>query len=357
MAGNGLQELMDFTREEVERTQREMREIALLVEQSRGEVDKLAQRNATINNHLRQLQQNFDTVPRNDIKNTYDAVLDAQQRLFTMRGQLEKLQSDQVSLDRYAKYLNTVLENLGNIAPGAMMKGAAASAPGAIGVSGGTDLIVRIIDAQEAERQRISKTMHDGPAQSLTNFVLQAEIVTRLFDSNPEQARIELQNLKTTATSTFQRVREFITELRPMMLDDLGLVPTVRRYVKAFEEKSGIQTTLTITGEERRFEPHREVLAFRGVQELLSNAREHSQGNQIRVTLDIDDLRVRITVEDNGKGFDVAAALVPEQKHIGLNTLKEKAELLGGQLQIDSTLGQGTRAALEIPVGSINALM
>ncbi|MEK7785379.1 MAG: sensor histidine kinase, partial [Chloroflexota bacterium] len=94
MANNGLQELLDLTREEYERTQREMREIALLVEQSRGEVDKLAQRNATINSHLRQLQQNFDTVPRNDIKNTYDAALDAQQRLFTMRGQLEKLQSD-----------------------------------------------------------------------------------------------------------------------------------------------------------------------------------------------------------------------------------------------------------------------
>ncbi len=357
MADKSLQELADFTREEYERTQREVREIVLLVEQSRGEVDKLAQRNATINNHLRQLQQNFDTVPRNDIKNTYDAVLDAQQRLFTMRGQLEKLQSDQNSLDRYAKYLNTVLDSLGNSAPGATAHGAAASATGATGISGSSDLIVRIIDAQEAERQRISKTMHDGPAQSLTNFVLQAEIVQRLFDSNPEQARIELQNLKTTATSTFQRVREFITELRPMMLDDLGLVPTVRRYVKGFEEKSGIQTMLTITGEERRFESHREVMAFRGIQELLGNAREHSQCAQIRVTLDIDDLRVRTTVEDNGKGFDVGAAMIPGQKHIGLSTLKEKAELLGGQLQVESTLGQGTRAALEIPVGSINALM
>ncbi len=357
MANNGLQELLDLTREEYERTQREMREIALLVEQSRGEVDKLAQRNATINSHLRQLQQNFDTVPRNDIKNTYDAALDAQQRLFTMRGQLEKLQSDQNSLDRYAKYLNTVLESLGNTAPRAALLGASGAAMGAVGNVGGSDLIVRIIDAQEAERQRISKTMHDGPAQSLTNFVLQAEIVQRLFDSNPERARVELQNLKTTATTTFQRVREFITELRPMMLDDLGLVPTARRYVKGFEEKSEIQTTLTITGDERRFEPHREVLAFRGVQELLGNARLHSQCSQIRVTLDVDDTRVRMTVEDNGKGFDVAAAMVPGQKHIGLSTLKEKAELLGGQLQIDSTLGQGTRATLEIPVGSVNALM
>ena len=358
MAAVPLPEFLNHIRQELEQTQREMKEIGMLIEQSRGEVDKLAQRNANITNQLRQLQQHFDTVPRGDIKQTYDAALDAQQRLFTMRGQLEKLQSDQNSLDRYAKSLQGVLETLGEVAPGTGFP----SSSGGAGVKGGAEaepIVVRIIDAQEAERQRMSKAMHDGPAQSLTNFILQAEIVQRIFDSNPEQARVELQNLKTTATGTFQRVRDFITELRPMMLDDLGLVPTVRRYVKGFEEKSGVQTMLTVTGEERRFEPHREVMAFRAIQELLSNVRDHAQCSQIRITLDVDESRVRATVEDNGKGFDVTAALVAQgdNKHIGLRTLKEKAELLGGQLLLDSTPGQGTRATVELPVGSVNALM
>jgi two-component system sensor histidine kinase DegS len=352
MANQTLQELLDFAQQEAERTQGELREIGLLVEQSQGEVDKLTQRNATINNQLRQLQQNFETVPRGDIRSIYDAALAAQQKLITMRGQLEKLRSDQASLERYLKLLGVVLEGLGGVDPGAAiassgMGGAAAS------IGDGNELIIRIIDAQEAERQRMSKTMHDGPAQSLTNFILQAEIVQRLFDSNPEQARVELQNLKTTATATFQRVREFITELRPMMLDDLGLVPTVRRYVKAFEEKTGIQTALTITGDERRFETHREVLAFRGIQELLTNVRLHAQCTQARVVLDVDETRVRAIVEDNGQGFDPATAVTSDQKHVGLNTLREKAELMGGQLQLDSTVGQGTRATLEIPVTSM----
>jgi len=196
--------------------------------------------------------------------------------------------------------------------------------------------------------------MHDGPAQSLTNFVLQAEIVQRLFDHNPEQARIELQNLKTTATATFQRVREFIMELRPMMLDDLGLVPTVRRYVKAFEEKSGIPAALTTTGREERFEPHREVMAFRAIQELLTNIRDHSQATQVRVTVDVDERRVKAMTEDNGKGFDVEAAIAQqENRHIGLRTLKERAELLGGHLSIESSAGHGTKAVVEIPLSNV----
>ncbi len=349
MDGTTMQGLIDRARDDYETTQSQLREIDLLLEQSRGEVEKLAQRNASVSGRLRLLQQNFDTAPRNDIRGTYDAALESQQRLFTMRGQVEKLQSDQGHLKRYADHLQKVLEALGGPAPGSLAPGGAATSGGQ---SAGADVVIRIINAQEVERQRMSRAMHDGPAQSLTNFVLQAEIVQRLFDSNPEQARVELQNLKSTATATFQRVRDFITELRPMMLDDLGLVPTIRRYVRAFEEKSGITTQLTVTGDERRFESHREVLAFRAVQELLNNARTHAQCTQVKVMVDVDEAQMRGVVEDNGKGFDVESALAPGQKHIGLSTLKEKVELLGGHLEIGSTPGQGTRATVELPVGS-----
>lgn len=346
-----LDEFLEQIRAEQEHVQREKKEIVLLIEQSKAEVDRWAQRHATATNQLRQIQQHLDTVPRGDIKQAYDTALDAQQKLFTMRGQVERLQSEQNSLDRYGKTLQDVLTLLGEASPDELPSG-----PGGNGKPSGGDepLVMRIIDAQETERQRMSKAMHDGPAQSLTNFVLQAEIVQRLYDTNPEAARAELLNLKAAATSTFQRVREFITELRPMMLDDLGLVPTVRRYVKNFEEKSGIQTSMTITGEERRFESHREVLAFRAIQELLSNVREHAQCTQVRITLDVDDSRVRAVVEDNGRGFDVAANLTSqENKHIGLRTLKEKTELLGGQLLIESQAGQGTTTNFELPVTSV----
>lgn len=352
MPGQSLQELIETTREEYERTQRELREIKSLVEQSKAEVDRVVQRNATITNQMRQINQNFDTVPRADLKAAFEGAQKVQQQLFTMRAQFEKLQGDQTHLEQYGAYVKKVLEALGESSADSEFDGIN-NAIAAASQGGNADpVVVRIINAQESERQRLSRTLHDGPAQSLTNFILQAEIVQRLFDANPEQARIELQNLKTNASTTFQRVRDFIAELRPMMLDDLGLVPTVRRYVKGFEEKNGIPTTLTVTGDERRFESHCEVLAFRGFQELLINARDHAEATQIKVTLDVSESIVRGSVEDNGKGFNSAEAMDPAQKHIGLTTLKEKTELLGGKLEIESIAGQGTRATFEIPIGT-----
>ena len=102
-----------------------------------------------------------------------------------------------------------------------------------------------MINAQEAERQRLSRQMHDGPAQALSNFIVQTEIANRLLDIDAKRAKEELDNLKNSAMNTFKEVRTFIFELRPMMLDDLGLFPTVRRYVDNFKEQTGAEVNLT----------------------------------------------------------------------------------------------------------------
>jgi two-component system sensor histidine kinase DegS len=342
-----LAEFADELAAEYEETERELREISLLIDQSRGEVEKLAQRNATISGHLRQLQANLDAVPRSDLKTAYDAAADAQQRLFTMRGQLEKLQSDRASLERLMASMRRTRAML-ELVPGGRQGG------GEDGIDGSQPPMVRVINAQEAERRRLSRAMHDGPAQSLTNFVLQAEIVQRLFESDPERCKAELNNLKAAATATFSKVREFIAELRPMMLDDLGLMPTVRRYMSSFNEKSGITGKILITGEERRLESYREVTAFRAVQELLTNVRQHSQATEVNVSVDVDESRVRIVVEDNGRGFDSRPVFGPAAKTVGLPSLKERVEALGGELMLESQPGHGTHVSLELPAGAVS---
>jgi len=335
-------ELVHSTRAEIEQAQRELREVKMMLDQSQAEVVKLTQRNAASAAALRQMQVNLEATPRADIKAAYDAAQDSQQRLFTMRGQLEKLQSDQTNKEKLVDQLTQML---------AALESAGVSGP-ANGGGEGKPMIVRIVEAQEAERQRLSRQIHDGPAQALSNFILQSEIAMRLFEVDPERARAELMALKTSASSTFQKIRDFIFDLRPMMLDDLGLMPTVKRYVDTFKEKSGIQATFAATGAEKRFENAREIMVFRGVQELLGNVRNHASASQVKVTMDMDESRVRVTVEDNGKGFDPAAVFgATQHKTIGLPTLKERMELLGGQLEIDAQPGQGTRAAMECPLG------
>src|SRR3970282_827956 len=279
-APSPIDELVEQTQTELEQTERDLKEIRMMVTQSRSEVEKLTQRKPQVTTHLRQIQSQFDTIPRPDIKAAYEAASDAQQRLFSMRGQLEKLQSDQANLQRLADHLQKTLTALQS-SQGGMSGGAGA------GRADAKPVIVRIVEAQEAERQRLSRQIHDGPAQALSNFILQTEIAMPLFGIAAERARAEMQSLKTSATSTFQKVRDFIFDLRPMMLDDLGLVPTVRRYTEAFKDKTGLNLNLVVTVSERRFESNLEVLLFRAVQELLGNVREYAQATQVKVTVDM----------------------------------------------------------------------
>ncbi len=334
-----LEAFIQETHSRLERIQRELKEINMLVEQSQGEVEKLAQRNADITSRIHQMQAHFDTVPREDIRSSYEAALDAQQRLFTMRGQLEKLESDQKHLAQSAEYMQAALTFLEG-RPAVEIEEESAK-PSAV--------LEQIIQAQEEERRKISRHIHDGPAQVLSNFILQTEIATRLFETDPERAREELESLKEAAAASFAKVRDFIFELRPMMLDDLGLLPTLRRYAEAFKEKTGLEVSLVNTGAERRLEPHLEVMVFRAVQDLLANVRDHAQATQAKIMVDLGEAQIRASVEDNGKGFDAEILEGEEMANRSLNRLRDKIEQLGGSIEIASQPGEGTRVALNLP--------
>ena len=328
-------ETMDY-RNELEETQRALREVTLMIEQSRGELTKITQRNTAISSHLQQVQKK--DVEIDELKMAYDSALDVQQRLFVMRGQLEKLQNDKGHLEKYKAILDHiasgVAESSNSSAPVSSVKSQMAG-------------IEMIVNAQEAERQRLSRQMHDGPAQALSNFILQTEIAMRLLDIDPVQAKDELGNLKTSAMTTFQKVRNFIFELRPMMLDDLGLTPTLKKYAEAFKEQAGLEVSVTVTGGERRLESYLEVMVFRAVQELLGNASRHSQATIVKVQVDLGNDLVRVSVDDNGKGFDPET--LKDGTNLGLKLIRERAEMLGGSFEIDSTAGSGARISFTVP--------
>jgi len=329
------EETMDY-KTELDETQRALREITLMIEQSQGELSKLTQRNTAITTHLQQVQKQ-DTLP-DEVKMAYDSALDAQQRLLVMRGQLEKLQNDKSHLEKY----KSALEKLTSNKTGSESTAQATAASVNEKMTG----IEMIVNAQEAERQRLSRQMHDGPAQALSNFILQTEIAMRLFDVDPVQAKEELTSLKSAAMSTFQKVRNFIFELRPMMLDDLGLVPTLRKYAEAFKEQSGMDVNVNVSGSERRLEPYLEVMIFRAVQELLGNAYRHSQATLVKVHLDLGTDFLRINVDDNGKGFDPES--LNGSSSLGLKLIRERSEMLGGKFEIDSIVGSGAKISFTV---------
>ncbi|PKO18465.1 MAG: hypothetical protein CVU39_03230 [Chloroflexi bacterium HGW-Chloroflexi-10] len=327
-----------------EQSLKTLREIEMMLDQSQAELTKLTQRNTSVTAHLQQIQNQFDSVPRNDIRMAYNSALDAQQRMLVMRNQLEKLQTDQANLKKKIALVDQMRGVVtGNHLPASMVRG---------GSGGGTAMLEMMINSQETERQRLSRQMHDGPAQALSNFIVQSEIASRLFELDKEKAKHELENLKSSAMTTFQKVRNFIAELRPMMLDDLGLLPTVKRYVDTFREQNGTEVSLSIKGVERRLEPFIEVMIFRAIQELMGNAVRHNQDQPVKPQLNIqivlEDNFLKLIVSDNGKGFSVEE--VKENSGLGLKVIRERVEMLGGYMDIDSAIGQGCRVTLQVPI-------
>ncbi len=341
-----VEEFLAQLGKEYEQAQKELQELGVLVAQTSAEIEKLVHRNTQIAGKMRQVETNFETAPREDIKNTYTAYHEAQMRLFMMRSQLEQLQNKQASLEKFVLLAQSILSlsgDLARVAPGQ------ASQPSTD--QSQKEVIIQIIQAQENERQILARQMHDGPAQSLSNLILQAEVCERLFDRDPAQARNELKSLKNAVSAAFQKTRAFIFDLRPMMLDDLGLAPTLQRYIEDLQKKEEFLITLNIFGSANRFAPHTEVVVFRAVQALLNNVRRHAQASQAQVTLDIQGDQISVKVEDDGTGFNVEEALqaARQRKALGLSNIMEQVRMMGGTFEIDSQIGKGTKVQFTIP--------
>lgn len=331
--------------QELESTQKESKEIGLLLEQTRLEISKIQQKNEATSAQLQQIQSQIESASTNEIRVAYEAALDIRQRLFLMRGQVEKLESDLSRLDHYRTVLNQVGGTLSTIKiPKEETK------KDSIEIAKSVEMIVQ---AQEAERGRLARKMHDGPAQALSNFILQAEIAMRLFDIDQAKAKAELTDIRSTASNTFQKVRDFIFELRPMMLDDLGLVPTITRYLESYKDQTGINVKFTPTGLDQRFESYREIMVFRAIQEILSNISQYSQASQVSIQMDTTATGLRLTIEDNGKGLDVDK--VYDQPGVGLKLIKDRVEMLGGTMDIKNISEQGSNILMQLPITSIGS--
>jgi two-component system sensor histidine kinase DegS len=330
------EQLQESLQGKITQAEKKLEDVTKKIKQSQAEVEKLAQRNVANSTVIRNIKEKTEEYSTIDVRDAFDEALETQQRLFVMRGQLEKLKNEQVHLQDLILQLQDI-DDFFTRTP--MLEAGETELDAA-------ELIESVIQAQEAERQRLSSKMHDGPAQALSNFILQAEIAQRLFDMDLDQAREELDELKANANATFTKVRDFIFELRPMMLDDLGLIPTLRHYLEALKEQIDTEIQFVATGTERRLDGYLEIMIFRGVQELVSNALRHSNAGIIKIHVDTSEDRMAVDVEDDGEGFNIEQAL---EGSMGIKVIKDRIEILKGEFNIDTAIGQGTRISFSIP--------
>jgi signal transduction histidine kinase len=207
------------------------------------------------------------------------------------------------------------------------------------------DVVRRVVEAQELERARLARELHDETGQALTSILLGLKPLERAADT-PE-GRDSIASVRELVVSTLHEVRRLAVELRPSALDDFGLVPAVERLAETFRDQSGIQVDLEALLGEERLPTDVETALYRVIQEAFTNVIKHSGAKRVSILLQRKNGAVMAVVEDDGSGFDPAGTRADA---LGLAGMRERVALVGGRLLVESTAGAGTTLVAEVPV-------
>ncbi len=204
----------------------------------------------------------------------------------------------------------------------------------------------QVSQAQEAERKRIARELHDETAQALV------AVLRNLEDLASDHPQFTIKDMREQVRSILKGVRQFSQQLRPSILDDLGLLPAVRWLASELTKNYGIATDVKVVGEPHQISSDAELMLFRIIQEALNNVQKHSKANRACVTLEFIDHVTKATVSDDGKGFETPGRVgdLARSGKLGLTGMQERAQLLGGNLIIDSKPGKGTILTVELPL-------
>jgi two-component system sensor histidine kinase DegS len=326
--------LQSFTVEQ-QKVASEVRELDLLIESTQTEVNRLKAREDLAKTRVDEVRSRPNTT-REEVFTATDDHSGALARRSMMEGQLVALQAKRNLLDRVQALLSESRRQLDELQ--IPMGGDAAP------LIDESRLLQAVVDTQEEERKRIARQVHDGPAQAMANVVLQSEISERLFAIDPERSRTELAALRAMVNKTLQELRGFIFELRPMILDDLGLVPTLRRYIQTLVDKHGIRIDFSSTGRDRRLPSDGEVAIFRLIQDSVVERVERAEAKDITLSLTWNDDSLDVLMQSDGKELSPDGELTS-----GLRR-SERLELLRAESQHETRPDGTVVLKIRIPV-------
>ena len=349
-------EIGESSRHEFESLESELQAIKLEIAQLIHAQDKLETKVRFARSRLSEVSRQFKTYSEQQIRQAYDQAHELQLELNTLAQKEQQLRSRRDDIERRLINLHETIERADHLVSqisvilnyvqsdlqevGELVADAAAR----------REFGFKIMEAQEEERRRLSREIHDGPAQMLANVMMRSDLIERTYrERGPEQALKEIRDLKTMVRSALYEVRRIIYDLRPMALDDLGLIPTLKKYIATIEEYHGGKPRIEFTffGEEKRWESNLEVALFRLIQESVQNALKHAKAKLIQVKCEMKKDFITVLVKDDGVGFDTN---VKKDQSFGLIGMKERMELIEGELSIQSKVGNGTLVIIRVPV-------
>jgi len=214
------------------------------------------------------------------------------------------------------------------------------------------DIGLNILELQEQDRQRIARDLHDSTVQNLTSLIHKCELSTKFVDIDPVRTRLELLTISNTLKSVINEIREIIFNLKPMSLDDLGLIMTIERFINQLMNHHDIEIKLKYNEERNDILPVINLSIFRIIQEACNNAIKHANAKCIEIDIKYDENHINITIKDDGKGFDtneIKERITQDYTGCGLSIMKERVYLLSGTLDIQSKINKGTIINISVP--------
>jgi len=211
----------------------------------------------------------------------------------------------------------------------------------------------RILQAREQERLRLAREIHDGPAQVLANAVFELEYFERVLDMDPGSVKTHLAQLKSDLRDGLTDVRRSIYNLRPPALNDGDLFAALGKYLQDFGKQFGVSVDPQFPETTARLSLTKELAIFRVFQEALQNVQKHAGATRVVVVARVESNTLEISIEDDGRGFDPSGAALRNSRSLGLVTMRERAELIGGQLEVDTSPGEGTQVTLTVPLDRV----
>ncbi|WP_169084572.1 sensor histidine kinase [Paenibacillus sp. PL91] len=353
-----IYEICESARTELESLEQELE---IVLQETVKTIDKVDQleldyRRARI--RLTEVSRDFVRYKEDDIKSAYEKATQIQLDLMVYREKESYLKARRDDLQKRVRNVENSIERAETIASQInvvleYLAGDLNQVTRIIESAKTRQLLgLKIILAQEEERKRIAREIHDGPAQSLANIVLRTEIAERmLIKQEFVMVQEELVDLKGQVRSGLEEIRKIIFNLRPMALDDLGLVPTLRKFTQDFEEKTKIHTVFELIGKEVRMPSAMEAAIYRLVQEAFTNALKHASASHVLLEINYQPQQISIVIQDNGVGFhsELIEQDASHNAHFGLVGMRERIELIEGRMDIDSNPGRGTKIMIDIP--------
>lgn len=350
--------IVDHARSEHETILVELHEVRSRAVQIIDEVDSLEIKDKLMRKKLAMVSKEFNTFTENEVREAYDQALETRTQFMLKKSEEKQLIAKRNQLELSLKKALGTIESaekaINQISLAASyLKGEILST--LEGIDQGSEMFfgIKILEAQENERKRISRDIHDGPAQYIANILMKADICERIIRIDMDKGIAELNDLKSAVRQALKEVRGIIYDLRPMSLDDLGLNKTIEEFVKKFNEDGTLIVHLKLKPIKDEVESIIQIAVFRIVQEIVNNVKKHARANQIQIALDYGSKYLRVIIVDDGIGFNVEETLQKVRtggSSYGLIGILERVKQLQGQIIIDSSAGKGTAYNVKLPV-------